>query len=37
MFVEKNIKKMKFYILKKLLNKRVYRRDKNESIKYLIK
>ena len=37
MFVKEDIKKMKSYVLKRLLNKRVYRRNKNESIKYLIK
>ena len=37
MFIEGDIKKMKSYVLKRLLNKRIYRRDKDESIKYLIK
>ena len=37
MFVKEDIKKMKFYVLKRLLNKRIYRRDKGESMKYLIK
>ena len=36
-FVENNIKKMKFYVLKRLLNKRVCRRGKRKSMKYLIK
>ena len=37
MFVKEDIKKMKFYVLKRLLNKRIYRRGKGESMKYLIK
>ena len=36
-FVENDIKEMKFYVLERLLNKHVYRRDKGESIKYLVK
>ena len=37
MFVEGDIKEMKFYMLKRLLNKRVCRRGKNKLMKYLIK
>ena len=36
-FVERDIKEIKSYILKRLLNKRVCRRDKSELMKYLIK
>ena len=36
-FIKNDIKELKSYVLKKLLNKRVYRRDKNELMKYLIK
>ena len=37
MFVKNDIKKLKSYILKRLLNKCVYRRNKSELMKYLIK
>ena len=37
MFIENNIKKLKLYVLKRLLNKYIYRRDKSELMKYLIK
>ena len=36
-FVKGEIKELKSYILKRLLNKRVYRRGKGEFVKYLIK
>ena len=36
-FIKDNIKEMKSYMLKKLLNKRVCRRDKRELMKYLMR
>ena len=37
MFVEGDIKELKSYVLKRLLNKRVCYRGKGESMKYLIR